>query len=191
MDDETLSEHLDAMRSGEYELDRPEFVHLKSWHGVVFQAHNAQYALSKLESHEHKRGDLSNIDEQQALFAFFVVEYGKCFASAGIGQVTLYARNVFAGNARAEAAHGKILTHRNRLVAHNGGSELVRHTIAVKEERDRFDVRHFTTTAMPYDELAGFQEALETLTQFVIVKMNKHLDSLETKLGKVVRLNES
>lgn len=191
MDDEALSEHLAAMRAGGYKLDHIEFVHLKSWHGVLFQAYSAEYALSRLASHEYKHGDLANIHEQQAMFAFFVMEYGKCFASAGHGQVSLDERKVFTGNECAAAAHERILTLRNKFVAHNGGSDLVRHTIAVKEEEDRFIVRHLSTVAFPRNELEQFKIALDVLTQHVYVKMNKHLDSLETKLGKTVRLNES
>ena len=68
MDDDELSEHLDIMRSGGFVLDREEFVHLKSWHGVLFQAVAAKFALSKLKFYENKNGDLINIHEQLAMF---------------------------------------------------------------------------------------------------------------------------
>lgn len=188
MEDADLTEHYAAMKSGGYELERPDFLKLRSWHAVLFQTHSAEHSLTKLMSRTTSRGSLEDAHEEQALFSNFILQYSKCFTSGGKGQVTLDERRVFAGSDSEFVIHKRILEIRHNLVAHNGNNDLVKANLAVREEADRILVRHFLTFAMPKNELPSFKSALGILSNFVVISLNKHLDSLQEKFGKPVLL---
>ena len=71
-------------------------------------------------------------------------------------------------------------------MAHNGSIDLVIANIAVREESDHFYVRHFLTVSLPKDELTTFEHTLKSVMDYTVLSLNKHLDSLQEKLGKLV-----
>lgn len=179
------------MEADGYKLDDSRFSRLKQWNGVLFQLTSAKYYLDQIKAHKSELGDLKNAFELMAQFSAFVLQYSKCFTSGGKGQTTLDENKVFASNAEALKAHKRILDIRHNLVAHNGNSELILANIGVKEQDDRYVVKHFLTLAFPLGELAAFEKALETATQHSMLALNKHLDSIGEQLGKIVLLDEA
>lgn len=191
MNDEDLEPHKSAMKSGGYRLDDPRFERLKQWHGVLFQLTSAKHYLDLLKARNPDLGNLEDSYAVMALLSAFILQYSKCFTSGGKGQVTLDENKVFASGCEALAAHKRILDIRHNLVAHNGNSDLLLPDIGVKEQDDRFVVKHFLTFAIPLNELDAFEVALETTYRHSVLALNKHLDSIGEKLGKIVLLDEA
>lgn len=191
MNEDDLTLHQSAMTAGGYSLDAPDFQRLMQWHGVLFQLTSAKYYLTVLMRREPVLGELEDFYEEMALLSSFVLQYSKCFTSGGQGQVTLDGKKVFAPGVDGLKSHQRILEIRNNLVAHNGNSELVLARLGVKEQEDRFVVKHFLTFALPMDELSGFEVALNRVTDYSTLAINKHLDSIGEHLGKIVLLDES
>jgi len=186
MNPSDLTTHYAAMKAGGYELEHPEFLKLKSWNGVLFQTASAFHSLKVLLTKEPTLGNLDDAYLEQALFSHFILQYSKCFTSSGKGQVSLDERRVFAGNIAGLSSHKRILELRNSLIAHNGNSELVVANIAVREDPDQYLVRHLLTIAFPKSELVDYEKALKVVIDYVHLRLNEHLDSLQDKLWKLV-----
>ena len=191
MNDDDLKPHKSAMLAGGYNLDAPDFQRLKQWHGVIFQLTSARHYLNALMRREPTLGDLEDCYEAMALLSSFVLQYSKCFTSGGQGQVTLDANKVFPPSGDDLKSHRRILEIRNNLVAHNGNSDLVLANLGVKEQEGRFVVKHFLTFALPMNELSVFEVALDAVTDYSMKAINKHLDSIGERLGKIVLLDEA
>lgn len=191
MKEEDLEPHKSAMENGGYCLDDTRFARLKQWHGVLFQLSSAGYYLKQLKARKPNLGNPEDFYDAMALFSAFILQYSKCFTSGGKGQVTLDEHKVFASGGEALAAHKRILDIRHNLVAHNGNSDLVLPDLGVKEQDDRFVVKHFFTFAIPLNELDAFEMALETTYRHTVLALNRHLDSIGEKLGKIVLLDEA
>lgn len=190
MNEENLEPHYSAMKNDDYCLDDARFERLKQWHGVLFQLTSARHYLDELKACKSVLGDLHDVYRKLALFSAFILQYSKCFTSAGNGQVTLDGNRVFGSADEALVAHKRILNIRHTLVAHNGGSDLVLANVGVKEQDDRFEVKHFLTLAIPLNELDAFELALEGAYDYSVLAINKHLDKVGEKLGKIILLGE-
>ncbi|RIJ04484.1 hypothetical protein DXK93_08375 [Achromobacter sp. K91] len=188
MNEEILDPHYSALKNDDYCLDDARFARLKQWHGVLFQLASARYYLDELKACKSVKGNLQDAYHKLALFSAFILQYSKCFSSAGNGRVTLDGKRVFSSAGEALVAHKRILNIRNTLVAHNGDSDLVHANVGVKEQDDRFEVKHFMTLAIPFEELDAFELALEGAQGFSVLAINKHLDKVGEELGKIVLL---
>lgn len=191
MDKQSLEVHFRKMQHGGYQLDDTRFARLKQWHGVLFQLTGAKYYITKLKNLNGNLGEIENIYEQMSLFSAFILNYSKCFTSGGKGQVTIDASKVFAKNSRELVTHKRLLDIRHNWIAHNGNIDLILPNVGVMEQDDRFVVRHFLTIAIPINELGVFEEALETVTNYSVAAINKHLDSIGERLGKIVLFDEA
>ena len=190
MNNDDLKPHRIAMLAGGYNLDSADFKRLKRWNGVIFQLASAKYYLNALMVREPTLGDLEDIYKDMALLSSFILQYSKCFTSGGKGEVKLDANQVFTPGGDALKSHHRILEIRHNLIAHNGNSDLVLANIGMKEQEDRFVVKHFLTFALPMDELSEFEVALDAATKYSVDAVNKHLDSISKRLGKIVLLDE-
>jgi hypothetical protein len=191
MDKPNLEEHLRIMQYGGYQLNDARFTRLNQWNGVLFQLTGAKYYITKLKNLNGNLGEIENIYEKMSLFSAFVLNYSKCFTSGGKGQVTIDASKVFAKNSRELVTHKRLLDIRHNWIAHNGNIDLILPNVGVMEQDDRFVVRHFLTIAIPINELGVFEEALETVTNYSVAAINKHLDSIGERLGKIVLFDEA
>jgi hypothetical protein len=154
------------------------------------QLHMASHYIRRLRAYVPKLYDMDNIYEQNAFFVTFVTTYGKCFVSAEGRSVKLDANDVFKAHRSARSAHDRIMELRHKYAAHNANSGLVRPAMAVKEEEDRFVVRHLITSAMPTnDEFESFAVAVEVVSDYVTIRLNQRLAKLETELGKLILLD--
>jgi hypothetical protein len=100
--------------------------------------------------------------------------------------VSLDPNRVFAEALAARLGHDRIMDLRNTFVAHNAGSDLIRTTIAVKEEPERILVRHLITLASPTNELESFAAALSQTEAFVESSLNRLLIRMESDRGKLI-----
>ncbi len=123
----------------------------------------------------------------QSLFRNAIVGYGKCYASAAPGKVTLDRNAVFKGQDALKPKHERMIEIRNSFAAHNGENDVDTATMAVKES-DEILIRHTFTLSTPLNEHGDYRQVLEHVEQFVVLALNKYLDRLQKDLGKPIRL---
>jgi len=115
--------------------------------------------------------------------------YCRCYAQSGSGVPLLDAKQVYKGSPEGLEVHARLISIRNSVAAHTDQSDLVRLTLAVREDSDRILIRHLSTSAPPLNEISDFLEAVEHTSHFVSVSLNKYLDHLGSKLGKRIDLD--
>lgn len=148
--EEELKKHLDPIVAEGYSLNPPGYERLNLWTHVLFQLHYAATEFSFLTTEKPKLYDATNFHEHYSRFCAAIVAYGRCFAEAGAGIVSLDAKDVFKPRPKLRAVHDRMIVIRNGVFAHAGHDEILRMTIAVKEEKDRINFRHLTHPVLPF-----------------------------------------
>jgi hypothetical protein len=184
--EEEYQKHVKPILAAGFSLDPPGYERLNMWTHVLYQNHFASVEMATLIGMQIKLFDKANFHETFARFYSAIVTYGRCFASAGKGIVSLDAKSVFAKRPDLKPVHDRMIEIRNKVVAHTEGHELVRVTIGVKEETDRIVVKHLITPAMPMNELESFHATIDYVGSQIIVQINKYLDYLGRKMGKPI-----
>jgi hypothetical protein len=168
-----------------YLVDPPGYERLCAWNTVLLQINLASHILKRWKARAHKFGNIEDSFDVTALLSSFVITYARCFASSGKDRVKLDANRVFAGTPITRLAHDRIMTLRNKLIAHNAETDLIRTTMAVKE-KPRILISHLITLGIPADELDSFSQALYQTEAFVELSLNKLLWRMEGDLGKQI-----
>lgn len=189
IDNDEYRKHMAPLIDDGYALDPPGYERLSSWTHILMNLLSAHANFERVRNHQVELGELANVIEQQAFFIAAIMAYGRCYASSGSGIPSLDPKKVFAGSDVGMAVHQRLLKLRNKYAAHTDETDLVRLTLAVKEEPDRIIVRHLSTSALPTPEIPDFLEAVAHSQHFVTAALNKHLDHLETKVGKRIALD--
>jgi ribosomal protein RSM22 (predicted rRNA methylase) len=122
-------------------------------------------------------------------FVAGIMAYGRCYASSGPGVPTLDAKQVYQGSKDGIEVHNRLNELRNTIAAHTDKSDLVRLTLAVREEPTQIVIQHLSTMAIPTNEIPDFQEAVSHTEHFVTVSINKYLNYLQTQKGKTIVLD--
>src|SRR4051812_21699477 len=100
-------EHLQPMAADGYVLADARFDRLNGWTYIMMLLHEARQCLDLSE----KYNSLETLDKMeqvllaQSLFRNAIVGYGKCYASAAQGKVTLDRNAVFKGEEALKAKH--------------------------------------------------------------------------------------
>ena len=187
---EDLDQHLKSVVDEGFEINPPDFAQLGGWNDILTQSMMAKHFIARLQTLENKLGDVENAFDHAGLFAAFLVTYGKCFNSAGSHKVTLDGKDVFKdADPAVGLAHSRIMELRNTYAAHNSNSGLVVNTIAVKRGAEDIVLRHITTTAIPQNEFEGFGRAVATLEQYVVIRLNRILAKMESRMRKQIVLD--
>ena len=134
-------------------------------------------------------GELENSLRQQAFFVAGIMAYCRCYASSGSGIPMLDAKKVYEGSDDGKQVHDRLIGLRNSIAAHTDASDIVRLTLAVKDEPERLVIRHLWTMAVPVNEIANFLEAVAHTEHFVTISLNKYLNRLEKDSGKTIELD--
>lgn len=142
-----------------------------------------------VRDHPLELGEMENSLRQQAFFVAGIMAYCRCYASSGSGIPMLDAKKVYDGSDDGKAVHERLIALRNSIAAHTDASDIVRLTLAVKDEPERLVIRHLWTMAIPVDEIADFLEAVAHTEHFVTVSLNKYLNRLEKDHGKSIALD--
>lgn len=100
-------------------------------------------------------------------------------------------RQVYQGSKDGMEVHTRLKEFRNTIAAHTDKSDLIRLTLAVKDEPTRIVIRHLSTMALPTNEIPDVLEAVAHTEHFVEISINKYLNHLETKIGKKIELDEA
>ena len=171
-----------------YGLDPPGYERLRDWTFLLFQINYTANELRFLSEKKPELYDANNFHEHLSRFCADIVTYGRCFAQASTGIVSLDAKDVFKGRPDLKPFHDRMIEIRNGVFAHTGHDELMRATLAVREETDNktISIKHMFTPALPYRDFPKYSEVVKHVEQDAIVKINKYLAHLEGKLGKKI-----
>ena len=186
--DEDYQKHLASVVSGGFTLDPPGYERLNQWTQVLMHIINARANFQWVLDHPVVMGDLDNFLQQQ-FFVAGIMAYGRCYASSGPMVPMLDPRQVYQGSNDGMEVHTRLNELRNTIAAHTDRSDLVRLTLAVKDESTRVVIRHLSTMAMPTNEIPDFLEAVAHTEHFVEITINKYLNHLERKIGKKIELD--
>jgi hypothetical protein len=124
--------HMAPIVAEGFTLDPPGYERLDLWTHVLFQINFAAAELAFLTSAKPKLYDQSNFYEHYSRFGGAIMAYGRCFASAGAGIVSLDAKDVFKPRPDLRKIHDRMVEIRNGVVAHAGHDKLVRVTAGTK-----------------------------------------------------------
>lgn len=72
------------------------------------------------------------------------------------------------------------------MAAHTEKSDLIRVSLAVKDEPKRVLIQLLSTHAIPTNEIQDFLKAVSHTEHHIEVAINKQLDYLGTKIGKPI-----
>lgn len=187
--DDGYKTHMATVVAEGFALDPPGFERLSSWTHMLMHLVNARTNFEWVRDHPVELNELENSLRQQAFFVAGIMAYCRCYASSGSGIPMLDAKKVYEGSDDGKQVHERLIGLRNSVAAHTDASDIVRLTLAVKDEPERLVVRHLWTMAVPVDEVADFLEAVAHTEHFVTVSLNKYLNRLERDRGKKVELD--
>lgn len=187
--DDDYRRHMDSVIADGFVLDPPGYERLSLWTYILLHLVKAKASFQSVLDHPGALGDLDAGLQQQAFFIAGIMAYGRCYASSGQAIPMLDAKKVYQGSLDGMEVHRRLMELRNTVAAHTDRSDLVRLTLAVKEEADRIVVRQLGTTVMPTNEIPDFLEAVEHTQHFVTVALDKQLDHIASRAGKPVALD--
>jgi len=187
--DDGYKTHMATVVAEGFALDPPGFERLSSWTHMLMHLVNARTNFEWVRDHPVELNELENSLRQQAFFVAGIMAYCRCYASSGSGIPMLDAKKVYEGSDDGKQVHERLIGLRNSVAAHTDASDIVRLTLAVKDEPERRVVRHLWTMAVPVDEVADFLEAVAHTEHFVTVSLNKYPNRLERDRGKKVELD--
>ncbi|MDM8352797.1 hypothetical protein [Brevundimonas diminuta] len=187
--DDDYEAHMAGVVQEGFVLDPPGYERLSMWTHMLMNLVNARTNFEWVRDQPVELGDLENSLRQQAFLAAGVMAYCRCYASSGAKIPTLDAKQVYIGSTDGKDVHARLLKLRNTVAAHTDASDIVRLTLAVKEEPCRVVVRHLWTMAIPVDEIPDYLEAVAHTENFVTVSLNKYLDHLQKETGKPIELD--
>lgn len=180
---------ISSLLSEGFSFDPPEYKRLSFWTYPLMHLVNARANFQQVHDHQRNLGDIGDCLRHQAFFTAGIMAYSRCYASSGSSIPTLDANAVYKGSDEGMTIHRRLIELRNTIAAHTDQSDLMRLTLAVKEESDRVLVRHLLTNAIPIDEVPDFLDAVSHTEHFVTVSINKQLNHLEKSIGKAITLD--
>ena len=181
--------HMASLVKEGFTLDPPNYERLSAWSHLLMHLYTARASFERVATDQFELGDMGKFIEQQAYFVAGIVAYCRCYASTGSAIPKLDAKHVYAGSNDGMQVHSRLMSLRNTFAAHADRNDLVRATLAVRDEADRVIVRHIVTSAMPIPEIPDFMEAVAHSEYFVIAALNRQLDKLGAKIGKTITLD--
>jgi hypothetical protein len=189
IDDEQYHTHMARMVEEGFTLDPPGYERLSAWTHILMHLFTARSNFERVKNDPIKLGKMGNAVEQQAFFVAGIIAYCRCYASTGSAIPKLDPKQVYVNSSEGRKVHERLMTLRNTFAAHADRNDLVRVTVAVKDDGDRVIVRHLMTSAVPFPEIPDFIEAVAHTEHYVIVGLNKQLDKMGAKIGKLITLD--
>jgi hypothetical protein len=187
--DDDYKTHIATVVAEGFTLDPPGFERLSSWTHMLMHLVNAHTNFEWVRDHPVELGELENSLRQQPFFVAGIMAYCRCYASSGSGIPILDAKKVYEGSDDGKQVHERLIGLRNSIAAHTDASDIVRLTLAVKDEPERLVIRHLWTMAVPVNEIADFLEAVAHTEHFATISLNKYLNRLEKNHGKTIELD--
>ena len=187
--DADYQQHMASIVADGFTLDPAGYERLSQWTHMLMQCVSARASFERLNRETVRLGDINEVLEDQAFFVAGMMTYCRCYGQSGLGVPTLDAKQVYKGSPEGMGVHERLISIRNSVAAHTDQSDLVRLTLAAREEGDRILIRHLSTSALPLNEITDFLEAVEHTSHFVSVSLNRYLDHLGSNLGKRIDLD--
>jgi len=182
--------NISTSKLNSYSLDTKDFEIISGWNYLAFFLLESRESL--ILSKKLQIEVISTISEQilpHGMFKNFVLTYSKCFTSAGGKKIRLDPNNVFKDMLHLKIIHNRILEARNKYVAHNDKNDYDISLMYTNETEKEIILAPTYTIMTPLNDYELFLKTIEHCEQYVIVKFNKKLDKLETKIGKKITFN--
>jgi len=174
----------------EYDLTDERFNRVAPWIFIFMFLQESERALDlSAKFNEDKSLDVADqVLVAHSLFRASIMSYAKCYASAGKGRRTLDRKEVFKGEKDMLSVHDRMIDLRDKFAAHNDLNEIDAATMAVKEDDHQIALKHFYTIALPLNDYFTFKPVILHCQQYVVNGINKHLDRLQSELGKIITI---
>src|SRR5258708_29260391 len=156
--DDEYQNHMASIVADGCTLNPPGYERLSQWTHILVHIINARANFKWARDHPSNLDDLDNALQQQAFFVAGVMAYGRCYASSGPSIPMLNAKQVYRDSKAGMDVHERLIELRNTVAAHTDESDLVRLTLAARDEPERIVIRHLSTIAIPTNEMADFLE---------------------------------
>lgn len=181
--------HLSSTVAEGFVLNPPGFERLSRWTHILLHLNHARALFSALAESPQRGSEMADHVAEQGCFVAAIMAYGRCYSESGAGIPSLDAKQVHAGSEEAKVVHRRLMDLRNKFAAHTDHVDLIRLTLAVREEPDQMLLRHMATIVLPMNEVPGFIAAVERTERSVTLSLNKQLDHLEGRFGKRIVLD--
>lgn len=181
-------DHLKPLKDEGYIFDDPRFLHVQAWSMLLMHVHDALLSLKLLEktSKYENGGSVEELTLQQALLRNSVMNYAKCFSQSGTGRKTLDKNSIFKDSPSLLDTHERVMLLRNKFFAHSDSSGIDFACLATKEKEDRILIKQLYTIKIPLDEISGYETLYSYCGSQIKTRIDKALDSAESKAGKPV-----
>lgn len=140
--------------------------------------------LSENYNRKEKFTEIEDITLAHGMFKNFVLSYAKCFSSSGKGKISLDCNEIFTSRQDLKVNHEKIIKTRNTYVAHNDDNEYDISIAMTLEGQNEITLAQTYTIRTPLSDYKAFRETVEYCEKQVIIKFNKKIDKIQTRIGK-------
>jgi hypothetical protein len=165
---------------------------LRRWICLMQQAHEAKHYIERTEqlAHPHLMRMFDELWGVLLAFRGAIISYAKCFAKAGPGKIKLEEKKVFEGKPELIDQHRRIMSLRNKYVAHSDDNEMERTSIEPIDTPTELVIHLQYGLSFPFDRMYELRELIKHLDGYVADGLGKHVESIELKIGKPVRIHQ-
>jgi hypothetical protein len=191
MPDDEYKEKMAPILADGFILNPPKFERIRLLTHLLYENSFAFNEMKTALAIRPAKFDGSNFHETFSHFYMAVVTHARCFVSAGKGISRLKAKHVFANEPGLKKFHELMDEFRNEVVAHTGHHISVRVTLAVKEEPEKYLIKHLVTPTMPSrNDLKGFLAVIAHTGKYIVDRVIRDSDHLGKELGKKIVLDK-
>jgi hypothetical protein len=165
---------------------------LRRWICLMQQVHEARHYIEKTEqlAHPHLMRTFDELWGVLLAFRGAIISYAKCFAKAGPGKIKLEEEKVFDGKPELIEQHRRIMSLRNRYVAHSDDNEMERTSVQPVDRPTELVIHLRYGLTFPFDRMYELRALIKHLDGYVAEGLGKHVGSIERKIGKPVRIHQ-
>ena len=166
--------------------------HLRRWISLMQQVHEAKHYIERTEqlAHPHLMQTFDEIWGVLLAFRGAIISYAKCFAKAGPGKIKLEEKTVFSTRPELVDRHRRIMSLRNQYVAHSDDNEMECTSVRPIDTPTELVVHLQYGLTFPFDRMYELRELIKHLDGYVAEGLGKHVESIERKIGKPVRIHQ-
>ncbi len=172
----------------DYSLTNEDLNILSGWTYIAMFLVEAKTSLL-LSENKNKEGKFTEMEQvilANGMFKNFILSYSKCFSSSGKEKISLDAKEIFSKRPDLLVTHEKILQARNTHVAHNDENDFEVSISMTSENNNEIILAQTYTIMTPLSDFKSFSETVEFCEEQVILKFNKKVDKIQTRLGKKI-----
>ncbi|MCW3466363.1 hypothetical protein [Chitinophaga nivalis] len=189
MDNDLLKDAAkDSLKGTKYEkwsLDNKDLTLLSGWVKIAAFIVEAKISIEHaIELNKNEKFEIRDFVLATGMYKNFVMSYSKCFNSAGIGNISLDAKDIYKDKVDLLRLHNVIMNARNTYVAHNDHNNSDVTLSLTSEDDNSIVLAQVYTVSTPINEFNDYKNLISVLEDEVIYRFNKKVDKIQTKIGK-------